>query len=109
VVSAAWERTLRMNVSGVLIGLLLSVASCSANNGARAPVTKTRTLQPWLVGLAAVAGFLFIVFIMLIAKRLMKKNRSVKSFKKAKHSNKCSNVFYLCVPKGSLEDKQRLR
>ncbi|CAL8395647.1 unnamed protein product [Boreogadus saida] len=27
------------------------------------------------VGLAAVAGFLFIVFIMLIANRLMKKNR----------------------------------
>lgn len=64
-----------MYISGVLIGLLLSVASCSANKGARAPVTTTRTLQPWLVGLAAVAGFLFIVFIMLIANRLMKKNR----------------------------------
>lgn len=32
--------------------------------------TKTR-LQPWLVGLAAVAGFLLLVFIVLIAKRLI--------------------------------------
>ncbi|KAJ8418957.1 hypothetical protein AAFF_G00004560 [Aldrovandia affinis] len=32
------------------------------------------TLQPWLVGLAATVGFLFIVFVMLIIKRFFKKD-----------------------------------
>lgn len=34
------------------------------------------TLQPWLVGLTAVVGFLFIVFTILIIHRLLRKNRS---------------------------------
>lgn len=34
------------------------------------------TLQPWLVGLTAVVGFLLIIFTVLIAFRLLWKNRS---------------------------------
>lgn len=32
--------------------------------------TSKVTLQPWLVGLAAVIGFLFLVFVLLIVQRL---------------------------------------
>uniref|UniRef100_A0A3P8WUV2 Uncharacterized protein n=1 Tax=Cynoglossus semilaevis TaxID=244447 RepID=A0A3P8WUV2_CYNSE len=38
--------------------------------------SRSVTLQPWLVGLTAVVGFLFIVFIIVIVKRLLRKNRS---------------------------------
>ncbi|XP_053718226.1 small integral membrane protein 24-like [Synchiropus splendidus] len=50
---------------------LLCVSTCSAQPGAKA--SHSATLQPWLVGLSAVVGFLCIVFIILIAHRLLKK------------------------------------
>ncbi|KAJ3599365.1 hypothetical protein NHX12_033328 [Muraenolepis orangiensis] len=68
-----------MYVCGVLLGLLLSAAGCSANEDARAAEPQTRTLQPWLVGLTAVVGFLFIVFVLLIINRLLKKNSEADS------------------------------
>ncbi|CAK6975035.1 small integral membrane protein 24 [Scomber scombrus] len=37
--------------------------------------TPTVTLQPWLVGLTAVVGFLFIVFTILIVRRLLTKDK----------------------------------
>ncbi|XP_010826417.1 PREDICTED: small integral membrane protein 24-like [Bison bison bison] len=44
----------------LLMGLLLSPVEAQ----------KERQLKPWLVGLAAVVGFLFIVFILMLASRL---------------------------------------
>uniref|UniRef100_A0A452ET61 Small integral membrane protein 24 n=1 Tax=Capra hircus TaxID=9925 RepID=A0A452ET61_CAPHI len=44
----------------LLMGLLLSPAEAQ----------KERHLKPWLVGLAAVVGFLFIVFVLMLANRL---------------------------------------
>uniref|UniRef100_A0A3B3SU94 Uncharacterized protein n=1 Tax=Paramormyrops kingsleyae TaxID=1676925 RepID=A0A3B3SU94_9TELE len=38
--------------------------------GTRAAASSNRTLQPWLVGLSAVLGFLCVVFILLMVKRL---------------------------------------
>ncbi|XP_062411528.1 small integral membrane protein 24 [Sardina pilchardus] len=58
----------------VLAGTLLLLSVCQAQSGGMREATTGTTnsrLQPWLVGLAAVAGFLFIVFIVLIAKRLL--------------------------------------
>ncbi|XP_041913032.1 small integral membrane protein 24-like [Alosa sapidissima] len=58
----------------VLAGTLLVLSVCQAQSGGTRQATTGTTkgrLQPWLVGLAAVAGFLFIVFIVLIAKRLL--------------------------------------
>ncbi|XP_020750927.1 small integral membrane protein 24 [Odocoileus virginianus] len=52
-----------MGTLGILLlltGLLLSPAEAQ----------KERHLKPWLVGLAAVVGFLFIVFIFMLANRL---------------------------------------
>ncbi|XP_035862739.1 small integral membrane protein 24-like isoform X2 [Sander lucioperca] len=56
-----------MNVCALLLCVLLSASSCSADKGV--------TLQPWLVGLTAVVGFLFIVFTILIVHRLLRKKR----------------------------------
>lgn len=61
----------------VLCGLL---AYSSADKGVRTGVraaagSKAETLQPWLVGLTAVVGFLFIVFTILIVHRLFRKKR----------------------------------
>ncbi|XP_038627338.1 small integral membrane protein 24 [Tachyglossus aculeatus] len=51
--------------------LLLSTAKAQKENGT------VRRLQPWLVGLSAVVGFLFIVFILMIINRIWcYKNRS---------------------------------
>ncbi|XP_028909018.1 small integral membrane protein 24 [Ornithorhynchus anatinus] len=51
--------------------LLLSTASAQKENGT------VRRLQPWLMGLTAVVGFLFIVFILMIINRIWcHKNRS---------------------------------
>ncbi|CAG5983223.1 unnamed protein product [Menidia menidia] len=59
-------------ISVLVLCLLLSATGCSAGKAARAGSV---TLQPWLVGLSAVVGFLLIVFIIMIAKRLLKKKR----------------------------------
>ncbi|KAF3835631.1 hypothetical protein F7725_028189, partial [Dissostichus mawsoni] len=54
-------------------------ASRGAKTGLRAAAgSKSVTLQPWLVGLTAVVGFLFIVFVVLIVHRLLRKNRRMK-------------------------------
>ncbi|KAL1022915.1 hypothetical protein UPYG_G00034150 [Umbra pygmaea] len=58
----------------ILVCLLLAiyvnqVQSNNQNAGLRITTAKGGTVQPWLVGLAAVVGFLFIVFISLIVKR----------------------------------------
>ncbi|XP_019936391.1 uncharacterized protein [Paralichthys olivaceus] len=70
-----------MDVSFLGLFVLLSVAGCSAEQGVRramkaAAGSQSVTLQPWLVGLSAVVGFLFIVFTILIVRRLLK-NRKV--------------------------------
>ncbi|XP_078114329.1 small integral membrane protein 24 [Sander vitreus] len=57
-----------MKVCALLLCVLLSASSCSADKGV--------TLQPWLVGLTAVVGFLFIVFTILIIHRLLRKKRA---------------------------------
>ncbi|XP_042561777.1 small integral membrane protein 24-like [Clupea harengus] len=60
--------------SYVLAGTLLALSVCQAQSGGVRDTTTTTTkgrLQPWLVGLAAVVGFLVFVFIVLIAKRLL--------------------------------------
>uniref|UniRef100_A0A8C7PQW3 Uncharacterized protein n=1 Tax=Oncorhynchus mykiss TaxID=8022 RepID=A0A8C7PQW3_ONCMY len=54
-----------------LVCLLLAVCVNQAQSGGlRLTTSKGGTLQPWLVGLAAVVGFLFIVFVILIVQRL---------------------------------------
>lgn len=61
------------HLKNILAFILLSASVCQAKTGGlRASDTTTTkvTLQPWLVGLAAVVGFLFIVFVVLIVQRL---------------------------------------
>ncbi|KAJ8374502.1 hypothetical protein SKAU_G00050820 [Synaphobranchus kaupii] len=60
----------------ILACLLVAASVCQAQTG-RLSVTASGngTMQPWLVGLAATVGFLFLVFTLLIIKRLMKKDR----------------------------------
>ncbi|XP_041086053.1 small integral membrane protein 24-like [Polyodon spathula] len=51
---------------------LLVVSAAAAQQAERVSqsTSGTKTLQPWLVGLTAVVGFLFIVFILLMVRRL---------------------------------------
>ncbi|KAL7884608.1 hypothetical protein AOLI_G00073780 [Acnodon oligacanthus] len=59
------------HLRSLLACLLLSVSICHARTGGlRTAAQEKVTLQPWLVGLAAVVGFLFIVFFILIVKRI---------------------------------------
>ncbi|KAI7798169.1 small integral membrane protein 24 [Triplophysa rosa] len=60
------------HLKNILALILMSASICQAKTGGlRASDTTTKvTLQPWLVGLAAVVGFLFIVFVVLIVNRL---------------------------------------
>ncbi|XP_040895420.1 small integral membrane protein 24 [Toxotes jaculatrix] len=72
-----------MDRSFLVLCVLLSAISCSADKGVQtgmraAAGSKSVTLQPWLVGLTAVVGFLFIVFTILIIHRLLKRNREDK-------------------------------
>ncbi|XP_066552142.1 small integral membrane protein 24 [Amia ocellicauda] len=61
----------------LLVCLLLAVSACEAQHGGLRSNSGSVTLQPWLVGLAAVVGFLFIVFVLLIVKRVFfKKDES---------------------------------
>ncbi|KAK1156981.1 small integral membrane protein 24-like [Acipenser oxyrinchus oxyrinchus] len=50
--------------------LLVSAAAAQQAGRMSESTSGTKTLQPWLVGLIAVVGFLFIVFTLLIVKRL---------------------------------------
>ncbi|XP_048066869.1 small integral membrane protein 24 [Megalobrama amblycephala] len=52
--------------------IILLVSICQAEAGGQRATSDTSkvTLQPWLVGLAAVIGFLFLVFVLLIVQRL---------------------------------------
>nr|XP_046247951.1 small integral membrane protein 24 [Scatophagus argus] len=70
----------RMNLPVVVLCGLLSATSCSANKDVQtgmqvAAGSQSVTLQPWLVGLTAVLGFLLIAFTILIVHRLFRKNR----------------------------------
>ncbi|XP_044054957.1 small integral membrane protein 24 [Siniperca chuatsi] len=69
-----------MNLSFLMLCVLLSATSCSANKGVQTGIrlatgSQSVSLQPWLLGLTAVVGFLFIVFTILIVRRLLRKNR----------------------------------
>ncbi|KAG9270097.1 small integral membrane protein 24 [Astyanax mexicanus] len=57
---------------------LLLVSTCQAGTGGlRAGTEEKVIMQPWLVGLTAVVGFLFLVFFILIVKRIFfKKDRN---------------------------------
>lgn len=56
--------------------LMFMVYSGAQTDMQAAAESQSVTHQPWLVGLTAVVGFLFIVFTILIIHRLLKKNRS---------------------------------
>ncbi len=56
--------------------LMLCLCICSGVQTGRMAGSQSVTLQPWLVGLTAVVGFLFIVFTILIIHRLLRKSRS---------------------------------
>ncbi|KAM7388804.1 hypothetical protein PAMP_024951 [Pampus punctatissimus] len=70
-----------MNLCFSVFCVLLCIISCSAQKGVQTGIrvaatgSQSVTLRPWLVGLTAVVGFLFIVFIILIIHRLLRKNR----------------------------------
>ncbi|CAB1456165.1 unnamed protein product [Pleuronectes platessa] len=68
-----------MDVYFLGLFVLLSVAGCSAKKDVRSAMkaagSQSVTLQPWLIGLTAVVGFLFIVFTILIIRRLLRKDR----------------------------------
>ncbi|XP_056108368.1 small integral membrane protein 24 [Rhinichthys klamathensis goyatoka] len=68
--------------------IILFVSICQAQAGGQRAASDTSkvTLQPWLVGLAAVIGFLFIVFVLLIVQRLFfKKDKDEFEEKEEKH------------------------
>ncbi|XP_061744539.1 small integral membrane protein 24-like [Nerophis ophidion] len=55
---------------------LQTAAQCSAHKGVRAARgSESVTLQPWLTGLTAVVIFLFLVFVIVVIRRLLQKNR----------------------------------
>ncbi|XP_072537303.1 small integral membrane protein 24 [Salminus brasiliensis] len=59
------------HLRNLLACVLLSVSTCQAGKGGLRTGTEEKVvMQPWLVGLAAVVGFLFIVFFLLIVKRI---------------------------------------
>ncbi|NP_001116743.1 small integral membrane protein 24 precursor [Danio rerio] len=65
--------------------IILSACIYQAQAGGQRATSDTGkvTLQPWLVGLAAVVGFLFIVFVALIIQRLFfKKDKSAEKAEK---------------------------
>ncbi|XP_056320370.1 small integral membrane protein 24 [Danio aesculapii] len=74
--------------------IILSACVCQAQAGGQRATSDTGkvTLQPWLVGLAAVVGFLFIVFVALIIQRLF--------FKKDKSEKAEKHGFYENIPAG---------
>ncbi|XP_008333169.1 small integral membrane protein 24 isoform X2 [Cynoglossus semilaevis] len=88
-----------MDVSRFLLCVcvcLLSVNSCSAGKDVHRGLkvstgSRSVTLQPWLVGLTAVVGFLFIVFIIVIVKRLLRKNRDEWDYDRTVDSNRAGD------------------
>uniref|UniRef100_A0AAY4AY12 Uncharacterized protein n=1 Tax=Denticeps clupeoides TaxID=299321 RepID=A0AAY4AY12_9TELE len=73
------------------LGLYLMVSLLSpliSPDGGRITTAKGGTLQPWLVGLAAVTGFLFIVFVLLIVKRVFFKKENARSRKNKKETQR---------------------
>ncbi|XP_065103976.1 small integral membrane protein 24 [Paramisgurnus dabryanus] len=76
--------------------ILLSISICQAKTGghrASGTTTSKVTVQPWFIGLAAVVGFLFIVFVLLIAKRLFsKKEKDEREEKKTEDVNFYENL-----------------
>uniref|UniRef100_A0A8D2ZXL4 Uncharacterized protein n=1 Tax=Scophthalmus maximus TaxID=52904 RepID=A0A8D2ZXL4_SCOMX len=70
-----WSVIFRMDVSFLMLCVLLSVTSVGSGIQVGAG-SQSVTVQPWLVGLSAVVGFLLIVFIILIVRRVLKRNRS---------------------------------
>ncbi|GAA6231929.1 small integral membrane protein 24 [Lates japonicus] len=69
-----------MDMSFLVLCVLLFATSCSCDKDVQigmrvAAGSQSVTLQPWLVGLTAVVGFLFILFIILIVRRLLRKDR----------------------------------
>ncbi|XP_029004178.1 uncharacterized protein smim24 [Betta splendens] len=64
-----------MDLPFLVFSVLLCAITCSADKGVKAAKAQSVTLQPWLVGLTAVVGFLLIVFIVLIVYRLRRRNR----------------------------------
>ncbi|KAG5851450.1 hypothetical protein ANANG_G00093570 [Anguilla anguilla] len=61
----------------ILALVLVAVSVCQAQTGRLTGGTTGDggAMKPWLVGMAAVVGFLFIVFTLLIIKRLLRKDR----------------------------------
>ncbi|XP_047011273.1 small integral membrane protein 24 isoform X1 [Ictalurus punctatus] len=79
-------------LGSILACLLLLVSTCQANTGGLRASTGTQgkgLLSNAMVGLAAVAGFLFIVFILLIVKRIF--------FKKENRDEEEEHAPELCV------------
>uniref|UniRef100_A0A3B1KD27 Uncharacterized protein n=1 Tax=Astyanax mexicanus TaxID=7994 RepID=A0A3B1KD27_ASTMX len=58
------------HLRNLLAIFLLLVSTCQAGTGLRAGTEEKVIMQPWLVGLTAVVGFLFLVFFILIVKRI---------------------------------------
>ncbi|KAM3620125.1 uncharacterized protein V6R79_018624 [Siganus canaliculatus] len=76
-ITSSTDFTMKLTVFALL--LVLAASSCSADTGGRiAGYTAGGRPQQWLIGLTAVVGFLFIVFVILIAHRLLKKRRAGK-------------------------------
>ncbi|XP_052420091.1 small integral membrane protein 24 [Carassius gibelio] len=75
------------HLQNIVAFMIISAFICQAQaGGQRSSGTAKVTLQPWLVGLTAVAVFLFIVFVLLIVKRLF--------FKKDKAELEENHSFY---------------
>ncbi|XP_016397750.1 small integral membrane protein 24 [Sinocyclocheilus rhinocerous] len=60
------------HLQNIVAFIIISASICQAQAGGQRASSDTAkvTLQPWLVGLTAVVVFLFIVFVLLIVKRL---------------------------------------
>ncbi|XP_076860381.1 small integral membrane protein 24 [Brachyhypopomus gauderio] len=76
------------NLRNTLACLLLSVYICQAKTGSlRTEVQEKPAMQPLLVGLTAVVGFLFIIFTILIIKRIFfKKHRTEEQTEEMVHT-----------------------
>ncbi|XP_077080461.1 small integral membrane protein 24 [Siphateles boraxobius] len=77
------------HTQNIVAFIILFVSICQAQAGDQRAASDTSkvTLQPWLVGLAAVVGFLFIVFVLLIVQRLFFKKHKDEFEEKEENHN----------------------
>ncbi|XP_028670550.2 PDZK1-interacting protein 1 [Erpetoichthys calabaricus] len=75
-VNAVRHSSTQGTMSTQALCLCFLISSVAAQQGRASSTSSTKSLQPWLVGLIAVVGFLFLVFTLMILNRLFCKKET---------------------------------